>query len=103
MSASSIVQYGPDRTRVRSRIVKPSSGPADICPLQPERAVWRQNPYMPRTLLAALTALALSCPLAAQAQQPSSAEPVVVTTGEGLVQAAPDRAWITIGAESRAQ
>lgn len=58
---------------------------------------------MPRTLLAALTALALSYPLAAQAQQPSSAEPVVVTTGEGLVQAVPDRAWITIGAESRAQ
>jgi uncharacterized protein YggE len=28
--------------------------------------------------------------------------PVVVTTGEGIVQAAPDRAWITIAAESRA-
>jgi uncharacterized protein YggE len=28
--------------------------------------------------------------------------PVVVTTGEGVVQAAPDRAWIGISAESRA-
>jgi uncharacterized protein YggE len=39
----------------------------------------------------------------AHAQQPTTpAEPVVVTSGEGLVQAAPDRAWITISAESRA-
>ena len=29
-------------------------------------------------------------------------EPVVVVIGEGLVHAVPDRAWITIGAESRA-
>jgi uncharacterized protein YggE len=37
------------------------------------------------------------------AQQPAApAEPVVVTTGEGLVHAVPDRAWITISAESRA-
>jgi uncharacterized protein YggE len=36
-------------------------------------------------------------------QVPSpSAEPVVVVIGEGLVTAVPDRAWITIGAESRA-
>ena len=39
----------------------------------------------------------------AYAQQPATpAEPVVVTQGEGLVQAVPDRAWITISAESRA-
>jgi uncharacterized protein YggE len=46
---------------------------------------------------------ALSAP-AAYAQQPpaSPAEPVVVMGGEGLVQAVPDRAWITISAESRA-
>ncbi len=36
------------------------------------------------------------------AQQPTPQEPVVVTRGEGLVHAVPDRAWITIGAESRA-
>ncbi len=42
-------------------------------------------------------------PLTAFAQQTTtSTEPLVVTTGQGLVQAAPDRAWVTIGAESRA-
>lgn len=35
------------------------------------------------------------------AQQPRDAS-VIVTMGEGLMQAAPDRAWITITAESRA-
>jgi uncharacterized protein YggE len=38
----------------------------------------------------------------AQQQTPLPAEPVVVVIGEGLVLAVPDRAWITIGAESRA-
>lgn len=39
----------------------------------------------------------------AYGQQPSvPAEPVVVTTGEAQVNAVPDRAWITITAESRA-
>lgn len=39
----------------------------------------------------------------AMAQQPSSpSEPVVVVGGEGVVKAAPDRAWISVGAESRA-
>jgi uncharacterized protein YggE len=44
-------------------------------------------------------------PAVAAAQQPAPAvpaEPVVVVSGEGLVQAVPDRAWITISAESRA-
>src|SRR5262245_66525366 len=41
--------------------------------------------------------------LPAYAQQPATPpEPVVVTTGDGLVQAVPDRAWIMISAESRA-
>ena len=39
----------------------------------------------------------------AYAQQPATPnEPVVVMNGEGIVQAVPDRAWITISAESRA-
>ena len=38
----------------------------------------------------------------AQQAPAAPAEPVVVVVGEGLVQAVPDRAWITIGAESRA-
>ena len=37
---------------------------------------------------------------AAVAQQAPRAD-VVVTSGEGLIQAAPDRAWITISAETR--
>ena len=50
-----------------------------------------------------LTLLFLLIALPAYAQQPATpSEPVVVTSGEGLVQAVPDRAWITISAESRA-
>jgi uncharacterized protein YggE len=45
--------------------------------------------------------LILMTPALAAAQQPRP-EPVVVTTGEGLVQAVPDRAWVNITAESRA-
>ncbi len=45
--------------------------------------------------------LLLLAPALASAQQPRP-EPVVVTTGEGLVQAVPDRAWVNITAESRA-
>ena len=55
---------------------------------------------------ALLGALALSSmPAAVSAQQPapSPAQPTVVTTGEGLIHASPDRAWITITAESRAR
>lgn len=54
-----------------------------------------------RTLLAAL----LFAPLPVHAQQPAAArqvEPTVAASGEGIVEAVPDRAWITIGAESRA-
>jgi hypothetical protein len=40
-------------------------------------------------------------PASAAAQQPREA-PVIVMSGEGLVQAVPDRAWVTITAESRA-
>jgi len=38
------------------------------------------------------------------AQQPPQpvAEPIVIVGGEGVIQAVPDRAWITVGAESRA-
>ena len=37
------------------------------------------------------------------AQPAASAPPVIVTNGEGLVKRAPDRAWVSIGAESRAR
>ena len=49
-----------------------------------------------------LLVLALSAP--ALAQQTTTPFPaVIVTNGEGLVKRAPDRAWVTIGAESRAR
>lgn len=54
----------------------------------------------------ALLVCLLPAPLAAQppAGQPGVDPqlPLVVTTGEGVVQAVPDRAWIVISAESRA-
>jgi len=50
-----------------------------------------------------LPILFLCIPLTASAQQPSvPSEPLVITSGQGIVQAAPDRAWVTVGAESRA-
>jgi uncharacterized protein len=48
-------------------------------------------------------ALLLTLASAAAAQQtPAPAEPIVVASGQGVVLAVPDRAWITISAESRA-
>jgi uncharacterized protein YggE len=52
-----------------------------------------------------VVALVLLLPVAAAAQQPPQTprdQPVVVTSGDGVVQAVPDRAFITISAESRA-
>jgi uncharacterized protein len=51
-----------------------------------------------------LLALLLLLPVAASAQQQTAppAEPMVVASGEGIVLAVPDRAWISVGAESRA-
>jgi uncharacterized protein YggE len=47
--------------------------------------------------------LVISAPVLAQQPAPATPEPpVVVTTGEGVIEAAPDRAWITVTAESRA-
>jgi uncharacterized protein YggE len=54
-------------------------------------------------MLMMVIALTMAPAAAAQPQQPATpAEPVVVTSGQGLVLAVPDRAWITISAESRA-
>jgi uncharacterized protein YggE len=54
--------------------------------------------------LALLPCLVWLVPSMAGAQQTPTTptEPIVVVIGEGLVLAVPDRAWITIGAESRA-
>lgn len=48
-----------------------------------------------------LFVLALAAPVTAQTPAVPM-EPAVVVSGEGIVQAVPDRAWITITAESRA-
>lgn len=61
-----------------------------------------------RALAIALTVATMSISLdsrvLAAAQSPALPEPpVVVTTGEGIVKLAPDRAWVTVAAESRAR
>jgi uncharacterized protein len=51
-----------------------------------------------------IATLALLMASAALAQTPAPGDPpVVVTMGEGSVKRAPDRAWVTIAAESRAK
>lgn len=56
-----------------------------------------------RNQFAALALLLGSAlPVGAQ-QQPPPAPSVIVTTGEARVKQAPDRAWVTVGAESRAR
>lgn len=49
-----------------------------------------------------LLPFALAAPATAQSQPPAGPA-VIVTTGEGLVKQAPDRAWVSIAAESRAR
>jgi uncharacterized protein YggE len=55
---------------------------------------------MLKILYSSLMALSLAAPVAAQ-QPPGP--PVIVTSGEGVVKQAPDRAWVSIAAESRAR
>jgi hypothetical protein len=50
-----------------------------------------------------LLASSLICIPATIATAQTPAAPVVVTTGEGVVKRAPDRAWLTVAAESRAR
>jgi uncharacterized protein YggE len=56
---------------------------------------------MPRFAHAAVVVAVLTAPPTAVAQTPT--EPVVVMTGEGVVKATPDRAWITLATESRSK
>lgn len=55
---------------------------------------------MLKSLCSSLMALSLAVPAAAQ-QPPAPS--VIVTSGEGVVKQAPDRAWVTIAAETRAR
>lgn len=52
--------------------------------------------------LALISFLLAPIPAAAQPAQPDERVPVAVTAGEGVVRAVPDRAFVTITAESRA-
>jgi len=55
-------------------------------------------------LVKQLTLLLLLLATPAFAEQPQRpADPVIVTSGEGVVKRAPDRAWVSIAAESRAR
>jgi uncharacterized protein len=57
-----------------------------------------------RTLSIAITlALLVAAPAVAQKPPVPGEAPVIVTTGEGVVKLAPDRAWVSISAESRAK
>jgi uncharacterized protein YggE len=56
--------------------------------------------------LSVILFIASTAPALAQQQVPGPpviTRPVIVTTGEGVVKQAPDRAWVSIGAESRAR
>lgn len=56
---------------------------------------------MPKTLVfLTFGLLAFAAPASAQTQTPQG-PPVIVTSGEGVVHIAPDRAWVTIAAETR--
>ena len=52
-------------------------------------------------LLAFLTTIAW--PAGVRAQTPAPAEPVVVASGNAIVKAAPDQAWVTLATESRSK
>lgn len=60
---------------------------------------------MAQSIILRFTVLALiwpALPLFAQTPQQQDG-PVVVVSGEGVIKAAPDQAWVTIGAESRSR
>jgi uncharacterized protein YggE len=54
-------------------------------------------------LTAATLNLCQARPVAARQSQAAAEPPSVLTVGEGVVKLAPDRAWITVAAESRAR
>lgn len=59
--------------------------------------------YRTAVVLALLVMSNITHPTSASAQSSQPHEPVVVVAGEGVVKSAPDRAWVTIGAESRSR
>jgi uncharacterized protein len=58
---------------------------------------------MKTLVLAVCLSIAAVLTAGAQTTAPQPQPPVIVTNGEGVVKQAPDRAWVTIAAESRAR
>lgn len=60
---------------------------------------------MSRNIAVLILLTTLTTPILLRAQTPATQpqEPVVVMSGEGLVKAAPDQAWVTLAAESRSK
>lgn len=58
---------------------------------------------MIKAILIVIFLVAIAAGASAQTPAPAPNPPVVVTTGEATVKRAPDRAWVTIAAESRAK
>lgn len=52
-----------------------------------------------RILAATLLSFLITAPVLAQSAEP----PQIIVTGEGIIKATPDQAWISIGAESRSK
>jgi len=50
-----------------------------------------------------LVLMGLSLVTSAAAQTPAAEPPQIIVTGDGVVKAAPDQAWVQIGAESRSK
>lgn len=58
---------------------------------------------MVQMLFVLVAALLIPASVRAQTTTQSPSEPVVVVSGEGLVKAAPDQAWVTLATESRSK
>ena len=50
-----------------------------------------------------LVLMSLSIAISASAQAPAAEPPQIIVTGDGVVKAAPDQAWVQIGAETRSK
>jgi uncharacterized protein len=53
-------------------------------------------------LLLAVTAL-VHAPVATNAQTPQASEPIVIMSGDGIVKASPDQAWVMLATETRSK
>lgn len=59
--------------------------------------------HHPKLSLSLAVILLAAAPAIAQTPSQALDPPQVITSGEGMVKATPDRAWVTIGAESRSK